>query len=462
MMRRTFAVVLLVTAAVGCSESTAPPAFPRATLLAVQVDSVSVDARLQVSVSAPSAVQVTYTSAPDLPLLEVRSDVSPADGSLALTRLVAGRVYSFTARAMAADGSLGPAHAGAFTTPPLPDDLRQVELSASGTPSQPLMMLEVVGTAGFNGFVAVDARGDVVWRWRTQGAPQGWTRRANGNFVLNDLGQGLFEVSPAGEVVRELDFDFFGPTPHHDVIATPQNTLLFISQDFRTPPGMPTIWGEAIYEWSPETGAITKRWTAWDWYDPARDWSDRSTPLDWLHGNSLAIGTHGNVLLSLNWLSQVVSISPDWKGIEWKLGGEGSSFAVDADAEFSGQHSVTMPADGRVLMFDNGRARSDGRQFSRALELVIDTAAHTARKAWEWQPATPMWAPYVGLTRRLANGNTTVFFGLPAGFRGATGPVASYEVQPNGGVAWSLVVGGVTSVYRGAPLETVGGERSIP
>lgn len=461
-MTRIIVGVALLTAAAACSDAVAPAPSRGAALLSVQVESVSVGAVLEVSLAAPATVQVIYASGADEPPLQLRRDLTPDDGLVALTRLAPGRVYSFSARAVTTDGTLGPALFGTFTTPPLPDDLRPVQFTAAGTPSEPLVMLEVVGSAGFNGFVAVDARAQVVWRWRTRGAPQGWARRANGNYVLNDLGNGLYEVSPNGDLVHELDFDFFGPTPHHDVIVTPRNTVLFISQDFRTPPGRPTIWGEAIYEWSPESGLLARRWTAWDWYDPAKDWSDRSTPLDWLHGNSLAIGTHGNVLLSLNWLSQVISISPDWTRIEWKLGGSGSTFAVDSDAAFSGQHSVTMPAEGHVLMFDNGRARADGREFSRALEIVLDTVARTAKKHWEWQPATPIWAPYVGLARRLANGNTTVFFGLSAGLRGATGPVVSYEVRPDGGVAWSLTIGNVTSIYRGAPMESVGFEQPVP
>ena len=454
--------MLSIAGAVACTDATAPARLKGPTLLAVQVESVTVGAQLQMTVSAPSAVEVTYSSGGDEPPLAIRGDLAAGAGTLDLTRLVSGRTYSFTARTVGADGTLGTPLGGTFITPPLPDDLGQVKFTASGAPTQPLIMLEVLGTAGFQGFVAVDTRGQVVWHWRTQGAPQGWTRRANGNFVLNDLGQGLYEVTPDGALVHELQFDFFGPTPHHDLIATPQNTLLFLSQDFRTPAGMPTIWGEAIYEWNPESGAIAKRWTAWDWFDPSTDWTARSTPLDWLHANSLAVGAHGNVILSLNWPSQVLSISPDWSRIEWRLGGKGSTFAVEAAAEFSGQHSVTMPSEGHVLMLDNGRARSDGREYSRVLELVLDTTAMTAKRGWDWQPAATVWAPYVGLTRRLPNGNTTVFFGLPAGTRGATGPVASYEVRPDGTIAWSMVVGNVTSVYRGAPMPSVGAERPAP
>jgi hypothetical protein len=454
--------LLSIVAFSACMDATASVSVPTPPALrSVEVDSVTIGARLRVSVAAAALVRVTYSAGPDEPTLQMERALTSEDGAVVLERLLHGRTYGFSARAVSASGVEGPATAGSFTTPPLPDDLASEQFEATGSPSESLLMLDLIGKSGFTGFAAVDDRGQVVWYWRTVGPPQGWTRRANGNFVLNDLGNGLREISPNGDLVRRLDFDYFGPTPHHDLIATPQNTILFISQDFRTPAGSPTIWGDAIYEWTPESSALVKRWTAWDWFNPATDWSDVSTPLDWLHANSLALGPHGNILLSLNWLSQVVSIAPDWSHLEWRLGGNGSSFAIDSAAAFSGQHSVTMPLEGHVLMFDNGRERADGAQNSRALELVLDTVARTATKYWSFEPVVRAWAPYVGLARRLTNGNTTVFFGLPSGYRGATGPVASYEVQPDATVRWSLIIGNVTSVYRGVPMTSIAGETVV-
>ena len=54
--------------------------------------------------------------------------------------------------------------------------------------------------------------------------------------------------------------------------------------------------------------------------DPALDRSAR-TAGEWLHGNSLYIGPGGNILLSFHYINQVISIAPDWKSIQWRLGG---------------------------------------------------------------------------------------------------------------------------------------------
>lgn len=460
---RALAAALLALTACKGNEPTAlvrPPALEY-----VLVDSVTVGARLRIRVHEPTTVQVRYDAADAAPALAVTTTLSSSDSMVVLTRLVRGQTYQYSAAAVAADGSLGPATTGQFTTPSLPADLASLRFDALGDATEPLLLLEVRASSGFNGFVAVDERGEIVWYFRTVGAAQGSTRRANGNFVLNDLGAGLREVTPNGDVVRRYDYTGDVPAAHHDVAATAANTVLFIAHDVRTQPGGGAIAGEAVYEWTPETGAVAKRWTAWDWYDPAVDWGPLSYDSDWLHANSLAIGPHGNVILSFNFISQVISVAPDWSKLEWRLGGRNSDFAVDTDAVFSGQHTASMPAEGHVLMFDNGRARPDGSAFSRGLELQLDSAQKRARTVWEFRPAASIYAPYLGSARRLENGNTVVFFGLPSGpFGGldATGPVSAYEVTPARAIVWNLDVGNALSAYRGTPLSAIGAEKIVP
>jgi hypothetical protein len=451
--------------AASCSEVSAPGkrVAPPA-LNSARVDTVSLGARLRVGVDQTTTVRVRYWPDSASDTLMVEASLSPTDGVVILTRLRRGTTYWYGADAITDGGAEGPRMSGSFSTPPLPPDLADLRFEPTGTPTDSILLLSPRGTAGFNGFVAVDYTGAVVWYWRTAGSAQGSARRANGDFVLNDLGYGLFEVTPSGDLVRRLDYGTSDAMPHHDLIATPQNTILFISQDLRLVGGTRVIWGEAIFEWTPESGQLTKRWTAWDWYDPSKDWSDKSTDMDWLHANSLSLGPHGNIVLSLNWLSQVISIAPDWTHLEWRLGGETSSFAVDSAAAFSGQHAVSVPREGHVLMFDNGRERPDGAKYSRALEIALDSVTHVAHEFWEFRPAASPFAPYLGYVARLPNGNTEVFFGLPDGpFGGAVanGPISAYEVRTDGTVAWRLDVGNASSVYRGEPLRSVAGERVI-
>jgi hypothetical protein len=334
----------------------------------------------------------------------------------------------------------------------LPPDLAAVSFSAEGTPTAPYTMLELRQTGGFSGFVAVDGAGRPVWFFRTLGTASGHTRRLNGDFVFLDGDRGLVEVSRAGRVVHVLAQEAPpGRHIHHDVTVTPRNTLLFLADDWQPWDGA-LLKGEALWEWDPETAVTTKRWSSFTQLDPRYDWGARSLREDWLHANALSYGPRGNVLVSFHYLNQVISLSPDLKGIEWRLGGVRGDVAVDDP--FSGQHAVKEVSPGHVLMFDNGYERLADR-YSRAAEYELHGG--TATKVWQWRPPVDNWARIISSARRLSNGNTVVAFGTtrnnPAG---ATGPLEVYEVTRGGAVVWHLrVSGAVSSMYRATPLEAL-------
>jgi hypothetical protein len=335
----------------------------------------------------------------------------------------------------------------------LPADLAAVTFAAQGTPSAPYTMLELRQTGGFLGFVAVDAAGRPVWFFRTVGSSSGWTRRQNGNFVFLDGERGLVEVTRSGTVVHTLAQEASpGRRLHHDVTVTPRNTLLVLAEDWQSWQGQP-LKGEALWEWDPEAGTTTRRWTSFSQLDPASDWGARSVRGDWLHANAVSYGPRGNVLVSLHYLDQVISLAPDLARIEWRLGGARGDVAV-TDA-FSGQHTAQEVGPGRVLLFDNGYDRTTTR-YSRAVEYAL--AGGSGTKVWEWRPPVDNWARVISSARRLPNGNTLVGFGTthdtPA--PGATGPIEVYEVTAAGKVVWHLVVGGaVGSMYRATPLQSL-------
>lgn len=366
-----------------------------------------------------------------------------AEHSLVLARLRPGRTYHYEV--------VGTAFRGEFETDPLPDDLARVRYTVTGEPTVPMVMLHLYEVNGFRGYVAVDGAGEVVWYWRTVDLPFGMTRRANGNLVLLDRRRGLVEVRPTGQVLHEFPQDLTSRELHHDVVATPQNTVLVIAFDEREVNGA-QLKGDAVWEWTPETGAAVKRWTAWDHFSPAQDRGSRFGT-EWMHANALAIGSRGNVMMSVHYWNQIFSISPDWQRIEWRLGGVNATVTVPEAERFSGQHTPQETAPGRILVFDNGVERQG---YSRALELSMDGA--TARTVWEWRSQPANYASALGSARRLANGNTLVAFGMPAGVVGSTGPIEVYEVTSAGAPRWRLIVHNVFVMYRAEPLATIAGE----
>jgi hypothetical protein len=399
---------------------------------------------LDVELDGPNELTVEYWTEGD-PRLRVQAPAAPSH-SIALTRLRPGRSYRYEV--------VGTATNGTFTTDPLPADLAAVVVSAAGRHTAPLVLLHLFQPAGFKGYAILDEHDEVVWYWRTTDFPFGMTRRTNGNFVLMDKAEGLAEVTPSGTTVSELAQDLASREMHHDVIASSANTLLFIAFDDRVVNGA-TVRGEAIWEWSPETGASNKRWTSWDHFMLATTPAPRANR-EWMHANSLAIGARGNVLLGVHHWNQIISITPDWSAIEWRLGGAGATHPLSAADAFSGQHTAREISPGRIVLFDNGTERGG---FSRAIEYALETGA--ARTAWEWRSQPLNYASAVGSARRLDNGNTMIAFGMQAGLAGSTGPTEVYEVDAAGAVVWHLVTS-TQVMYRAEPLTAIGAEVVMP
>jgi hypothetical protein len=206
--------------------------------------------------------------------------------------------------------------------------------------------------------------------------------------------------------------------------------------------------GEAIWEWNPDTGEDVKRWRSWDFLDPALDRSAR-TAGEWLHGNSLHVGPRGNILLSFHYINQVISIAPDWKNIQWRLGGV-RGITLKPSEQTSAQHTAAEIEPDRFLMFDN---RTDLQPpYSRAVEYVF--GIHGASQVWEWKAPNNNYASAVSSARRLSNGNTLIAFGMEKGRNGSSGPTEAYEVTRDGAIQWHLVVEGVMTMFRVEPISS--------
>lgn len=430
-------LVLLLLLASGCSVAGVEAPRVRAHRTASAGPLVQ---KLHVELERRAPVRVEYWTDDGRRLI---AESQPATThTILLTRLRADRTYLYRVDGTDAEG--------AFITEALPPDLARVRLTAKGTPTVPQVLLHLYDPFGFSGYAAVNAEGDIVWYWRTVHMALGAVRRTNGHAAFMDLGRGLVEVRPDGSVAHELPQDMEAREQHHDVIATPTGSLLFLAFDTRQHAGQ-LLKGEAIWEWAPESGRTVKRWSSWDHLSPERDRGPRSGE-EWLHANSLALGPRGNVLVSFHFLNQVMSISPDFQRVEWRLGGVNATRPLAAADQYSGQHTARELALNRLLVFDNGLRQRDS---SRALEL--DLRAPAPRAIWQWQPARRNRSAFVGSARRLSSGNTLVTFGMSAGGE-STGPIEVYEVNPRGETVWHLEVAGTRQTFRAEPWPSIGSE----
>lgn len=451
--------LLLVLAAVSCAGDglTDSPVRPATVDAVVLADSNALIRRFSVSLSRATGIVVEYWTEGG-PRLQVSRETNAVSHDVLLARLLSDHVYEYEVRSVTADGMSGVPFNGTFTTAPLPPELAEIEFVATGEPTVPLVLLEI-RSPPFSAYVIVDKEGQVVWFWPA-GSPQGSTRLEDGTFVFLDNDSGLVAVTPGLEVLGRVAQDGDGRTVHHDVIAASPSTVLFLANERQTVGT--TVWvGEAVWEWSITSGTQTRVWNSFDFFNPVDDLGVRSIPIDWLHANALSFGPRGNLLVSLHFLDQVISIASGFKSIEWRLGGFQTDFGLDAEAVFSGQHTAAEIAPWRVLMFDNGFSRADGSRFSRALELELDTTTATASLVWEFRPSRDNFARIISSARRLENGNTLVAFGTSEGVAGASGPVEVYEVERGGQVIWHLLINGPHSTFRATPLGGISGERLV-
>lgn len=465
--RSAFATGLLVVGLSGCSDTLTESRAPEIEAVEV-VDGGSIFRSVDVQLAAPGPVRVEYDAEGE-PLLRVDADSASIEHRIFLPRLVAETDYTFTVAPLGAGADAVDPRTGGFRTGSLPPLLDAIEMEATGSPTFELLMLEfrnLVGVEGerrFHGMAAVDGRGRIVWFHDTEeDATQGWHRRSNGNLMIVTFERGLIEMRPDGEEVARLPQGGDRPI-HHDVIAGPDGTVLFITLDRQMVNDTLEVTGDAIWEWDPRSGVAEKRWTVFDFFD----WEEHQTAMtrqdDWTHANSLHLGPRDNVLISLRFLHQVVSIAPDFQSIEWRLGGADSSFELEPEAEFRAQHTASEIEPGRVLLFDNGTDLEPGKEISRAAEIEYDLADSTATLAWEFRPAQDNFSFAVSSAFRLDNGNTVTTFGFPDGIRSSFGGVKAYESDPAGNELWVLdILGpGTQFVYRGTPMSSMGGETVV-
>lgn len=462
-MKRLCTLLLAAAIWAGCSDSPTDAAPPAITSTATD-SSGPIFRYVVVNLARPAGVEITYQPEGGGPKLQVTADSSALRHRLFLPRLRERARYTFEVRSRAETGATGQPMTGAVTTGALPPELAALRMTGSGSPSQPLTMVELmITTTGYNGALVADADGNIVWYYRTRTAVNGVSRRKNGNFILLDNDSGLVELSPDAQVVRRLRNGATQPYGliHHDATVTANDRVLFLARETKTIRDTAVV-GEAIWEWLPETNTVSKKWSSFDFFDWATHRGPQTAANNWLHANSIEVSPRGNIIVSARNLDQVFSIAPDFRAIEWTMGGPNATIMPALADRFYSQHSAIEVAPNRVLLFDNGLGRPNNESWSRAIEYQVNPTARTATVAWQYRPAPDISALRVGSVVRLANGNTVIGFGWGQGVNGDD-PITAREVTPAGAVIYSLVAKRpeFDRVYRLKPLSDIGGERVV-
>ena len=394
-------------------------------------------------INSPGNVYVEYWST-DTPRLRSKTYESLGTTYTAhATRLKQSTQYSYQVFGINKDGEYAPGPKGLFNTGILPEGLSNAEFRViQGQFTQELIFMEF-RQHEFVGLVAFNKTGDVVWYFQPPDGEQPYvmSQRPNGNIVYlagykgGTTALGIVEIEPIGnEIARHLDdCQGYGPI-HHEIQILPDGNVMYLSRDI--------LWsgiterpfpqeGDTIGIWNPVTGSAKIVWNIFDFISPI----DRVEPIsnyrlpghplwggcerdrsveDWSHGNSASMDSDGNIIVSLGHLNQIISIAPDYKSLNWRLGGPGSDFSFTSHRDrFYAQHTAIPLENGNVLLFDNGNRRpeSEGGQFSRAQELSLDMDNKVASTVWEYSHPAKLFSICCSSVERLDNGNTLVMFG---------------------------------------------------
>jgi hypothetical protein len=371
------------------------------------------------------------------------------------------------------NGKVRASKRGAFRTNRLPATLTAAQMARlnGGSPSR-MAMTVVAGRRGSWYGVVFDTTGHVIWYhdFRRYGQPvTDLSKQPNGNytaFVGNTSGwqrqrvAGYYvEITPGGREVARYHPPEGSYMDMHDFLLTGDGptrrahffTYTIRSLDLRSMGGKPKVEmaGHQLVRMTP-SGTVEFIWDAWD-HIGLNEWitdfdqKKSRTATDFDHPNALTFDNDGNYVVSWRNLSQIMVLHPTTGAVLSRIGGAKGEyrFVDDPLGGFSKQHAVKIMPNGNLLLFDNGTDHSP-RQ-SRGVEYQLDPATRTARMVWQYRPATPTYAEFVGWIQRLQNGNTWVAFSMlgrvveadPQGkliwegqLRGHTGDLRQYRIRP--------------------------------
>lgn len=211
----------------------------------------------------------------------------------------------------------------------------------------------------------------------------------------------------------------------HELTITPQNTALIgsyvpVKMNLTAYGGSASqvVYSYVVQEIDVATGNVLFSWNSLD-HVPVTD-SEYPVPtsgaaFDYFHGNSIALTTDGNLLISGRNVSAVYDVDHTTGAVIWKLGGKHSSFTLAPSGQqwFCYQHHARQPAANVITLFDDGGTGPStcANHASRGLTLTLDTTSHTATITQDLGHNPPLHAGIVGSNQTLPHGDALVSWG---------------------------------------------------
>jgi hypothetical protein len=269
----------------------------------------------------------------------------------------------------------------------------------------------------FGMLLALDAKGEVVWYYRTDSRISDFDILADGTiaYMTQDSRLTVIDIMgnqqkswyaarrPEGKDDTAIPVDAL--TFHHDATFLPNGNIVVLSSEYREIPDYYTserdpkakrttqqVMGDIIKEFSPD-GQVVWEWNTFDYMDPYRIgyetfsgyWERRGFTgvIDWSHANAILYDEDDDAfLINFRYQSALMKIDKASREIVWIMG-EPSGWNEqlqeklirldDEQAWFWHQHSPSLTADGRLLLFNN--ANYQARPFEPSAEMT-NTRSH--------------------------------------------------------------------------------------
>jgi len=304
-------------------------------------------------------------------------------------------------------------------------------------------------------------------------------------FLIPD---GLWRVTPTGEVISNVSAPDGCPDFHHEMYVENENTAWTMNIEILNEgyPTIPADIGDTIVQWKlnndqVSTVAKTSEFISRDdrfppesnliafTYVACKNLSiTKPNTEDWTHGNSLKVSEDGDFLVfSSRSLSTVYLLDRDTYQLSYKIGGSESDFTFGTGANFSVQHSVFMLSHDRLLLFDNGMYNELNPRISRGLLLKINFDTMEVTKIWDYFVSvnTTCFAQFMGSSVKHedddGNESFLINFSTCNWVNGASSDISYIaELDSNGNEKGLYVYNVVDSWfnYRARPYDSILGE----
>ncbi len=277
----------------------------------------------------------------------------------------------------------------------------------------------------------INMQGEVVHTWNVGTTMPFGKLQEDGTlvYIANSTAQPN-QIETTHALIREVDWDnnilweYKNEFIHHDFSKMPNGNILAImweqiSDDNKAKLSVnknKEVWVDYIIEIDYETQEIVWEWHMQDVLEIEKYDYNVSHQLELSHTNAveyLPVGNSFNgkesIMISSRQLDSIFIIDKTTGNVEWELGPE----------VLEGQHNPTLLDNGNVLVFNNGKIKSN----------VLEINPLTNEIVWEYSD-DGFYSGHISGAQRLANGNTLIC-------EGADGRI--FEVTQDKEIVWEYI-----------------------